>query len=157
MIKRIRRKAAALWENQDGSEAIEMVWSTATLASFILIGLMFLTYVVELNLVNTATKRVVRNIEVTGAVSTHEMNRIFNDFLGPTTSLTDRKIEISNVEYCQGNKIQLKDTFRCTGSATYVVPLIEPGHFSEFKISLPIKTAVSGMSECYWSLPSNGG
>ena len=102
-------------ENKSGSEVIEMVWTTMMLVCFIMIGLMLLTYVMQLTIVNTATKKVVREIEVTGQATQSTMNARFNEMLGTSDQLTDRSVSISNVSYVDGtNKIQLKRTFMVT-------------------------------------------
>ena len=117
-----------------------------------MIALMFLTYVMELNLVNTATKKVVRQIEVTGIAQSSRMSSTFNNMLGTNTQLTNRDVKISNVSYhaSGAGHIQLKDTFRVTGTCVYNVKLINPGSFDGYTIRMPIKTTVSGISEVYW-------
>lgn len=146
LFERIKRKTSAFRDDTEGSEAIEMVTTVAMLVVFIMIGIMFLTYVVNLNLVNTATKQVVRSIEVTGVANQMQMRDRFNEFLGSNPQLTDRRVELKNAS--PGN-IQLKQTFQVVGSCTYRVPLINPGSFDGYTITLPIKTTVAGMSEVY--------
>ena len=152
MLERIKRKVKNFHADTNGSEAIEMVSTTAMLICFIMIALMFLTYVMELNLVNTATKKVVRQIEVTGIAQNSRMTSTFNSMLGANAQLTNRNVSISNVTYHSSGAghIQLKDTFRVTGTCVYNVKLINPGNFEGYTIRMPIKTTVSGISEVYW-------
>ena len=151
MLYKLRKKLRTFHKNTDGSEAIEMLSTTAMLVCFILIGLMFLTYVMELTMVNTATKKVVREIEVTGVANQSTMSSRFDEMLGSSTQLKDRSVSISNVTFEGGtNRIQLKRTFMVTGKCTYTVSLINPGHITGWSIDMPIVTRVSGMSEVYW-------
>ena len=58
MLYKWKKKLRAFHEDTDGSEVVEMVWTTMTLVCFIMIGLMLLSYVMQLTVVNTATKTV---------------------------------------------------------------------------------------------------
>ena len=151
MLYKWKKKLLAFHKDTDGSEVMEMVSTTIMLVCFIMIGLMFLTYVMQLTVVNTATKKVVREIEVTGQATQSAMNDRFNEMLGTSAQLTDRSVSISNVSYMDGiSKIQLKRTFMVTGKCTYKVTLINPGNITGWSIDLPIVSRVSGMSEVYW-------
>lgn len=152
MIHRIWKRLRAFHNDTGGSEAVEMVSTTAMLMCFILIAMSMLSYVMELNLVNTATKRVVRQIEVTGVANASTMSSTFNQMLGSSTQLANREVKISDVTYHSSGTghIQLKDTFKVTGSCVYNIKLINPGNFSGYTISMPIKTSVTGISEVYW-------
>ena len=151
MLYKWKKKLRAVHEDTDGSEVVEMVWTTMTLVCFIMIGLMLLTYVMQLTVVNTATKKVVREIEVTGQATQSTMNARFNEMLGTSAQLTDRSVSISNVSYVDGtSQIQLKRTFMVTGKCTYKVTLVNPGNITGWSIDMPIVSRVSGMSEHYW-------
>lgn len=151
MLYKLGKKLRAFHKDTDGSEAIEMLSTTAMLVCFILIGLMFLSYVMQLTMVNTATKKVVREIEVTGIANQTTMSSQFNEMLGSSTQLKDRSVSISNVTFESGTeRIQLKRTFMVTGKCTYTVSLINPGHITGWSIDMPIVSRVSGMSEMYW-------
>lgn len=151
MLYKWKKKLRKFHQNTDGSEVIEMVWTTMMLVCFIMIGLMLLTYVMQLTVVNTATKKVVREIEVTGQATQSTMNARFNEMLGSSDQLKDRSVSISNVSFMSGtNHIQLKHTFMVTGKCTYTVSLINPGNITEVSIDMPIVSRVSGMSEWYW-------
>lgn len=154
LFSRIKRRLMAFRDDKGGSEATEMVATTAMLVVFIMVGIMFLSYIVELNLVNTATKKVVRGIEITGIANQSTMESNFEHFVGNNPQLLDRKVRISNVTYISGNKIQLKQTFRVTGSCTYRITLINPGSFTGYVIDMPISSTIAGMSEVYWPTTS---
>lgn len=143
-------KVKALVSDKKGSEAIEMVTTSAMMIALIIVGLMILSYAIEWNNVSFAAKRVCRNIEVTGQVS--DIQSKFNTLIGSTSTVTDRSIEVNNVEYfdAASKKIQLKKTFRLSATVTYNIPLINPGSFTGITVRMPIKTSVTGMSEVYW-------
>lgn len=153
LLSRIKKRLIAFRDAKGGSEATEMVATTAMLVVFIMVGIMFLSYVMEVSLVNTATKKVVRGIEITGIANQSIMDTNFDHFLGNNPQLLNKKVRISNVTYVSGNKIQLKQTFRVTGSCTYRITLINPGSFTGYSLDLPISSSISGMSEVYW--PTN--
>lgn len=144
----------AMWSNKQGSEAMEMVSTAAMLLALILSALMILSFMVEVNIVHTATKRVVRNIETTGIASSSAMQTEFDRILGSSALLQNRDVSISNTTFVAGDAsyghIQLKRTFKVTGSCVFEIPLVNPGGITAFSIKLPIKTAVTGMSEVYW-------
>lgn len=143
-------KAKALVSDKKGSEAIEMVATTAMMIALIMVGLMILSYAVEWNTISFAAKRVCRDIEVSGQVT--DIQSKFDSLIGNSDLITDRNIEVNNVEYFDAGAktIQLKKTFRLSASVTYNIPLVKPGTLSGFSIQLPIKTSVTGMSEVYW-------
>lgn len=155
MLSKLKTKLRTFRADTNGSEAIEMVTTTAMLVLFIMIAIMFLSYIMQLNLVNTATKKVVRQIEVTGIANQSTMESSFDRFLGSSNQMVNRQVSISNVSYKDAGRrtIQLKSTFRVTGSCTYIIQLINPGSYTGFKIELPIISTVSGMSEVYWADP----
>lgn len=144
----------AIWKNEQGSEATEMVATMAMLLALILSALMILSYVVEYNAVHTATKRLTRGVETTGIVSAPTMRADFNRMLGSSSLLQNRSVEITNATYVYGNAnyghIQLKRTFKVTGSCVFEIPLVNPGGITAFSIRLPISASVTGMSEVYW-------
>lgn len=155
MLKNTRDKIKAFICDTSGSDTIEMIYSTAAMVAFILVGLVFFTYLVELNQCNTATKRVVREIEVTGEANASRMDSTFDYYMGGGRSISNKKVKISGVSYISGRRIQLMDVFTVTGSCDYRLTLMNPGNYSGFTIDIPIVSRVSGMSEVYWR-PSRG-
>ena len=63
MFHSIKSKIHSFSKDTNGSEAVEMVWSTAMLVFFVMVALAFLVYVLELTMVNSATKSAVRMAE----------------------------------------------------------------------------------------------
>lgn len=148
MIKSRKKKIVQFYNDKDGSEAVEMVTTTAMLVFFIIIAISIFSYVIQLNNVNYATKQVARQVEVSGTYNQSRAQSLFDSCT--STSLENKKVSISNVSFVHGNKIQLKDTFRITGKCTYVIQLINPGSFTGYKVIMPITCVVTGMSEVYW-------
>ena len=150
MFHSIKRKIHSFSKDTNGGEAVEMVWSTAMLVFFVMVALAFLVYVLELTMVNSATKSAVRMAETSGIVDQRAMEAQFNSFMGDSTQLIDRKLEVKDVEYFSDNKVQLKDTFTVVGSCTYRINFLSANPYGIFKIDLPLASSVVGMSERYW-------
>lgn len=147
MLQKIKKTAKKLAKATGGSDTTEMLMTTAMTIVFILVAMMFMTYIIEVTIVNTATKKVVRSIETTGIVDRTVLTQKFNSYLGNSPQIQDKKLDFSEVG---GSNVNLKGLFKVTGSCTYVVPLINPGNFEGYSIRVPIKTTVTGMSEVYF-------
>ena len=147
--------------DRDGSEAVEMVYTTASLMAFILVALMVFSYVFAQYQVTMVTRRICRNIEVTGQVPRElEMLETFKDFLsGECFSRGSHEISVYDVHvphiddedrYIRDRQIQLTGTFTVTGKCEYVIQLLNPGSFTGYSIKLPLASTVTGMSEVYF-------
>ena len=147
-----KKKLAGFTKDRTGSDAVEMVSTTAMLMIMILIILMILIYVLEFNMVNFATKKCARTIETSGTVNMTTITNMYKEALGSTQYLpvTERKISVEADYIDSYRHIQLKDTFDVYGEAVYRVHVIRPGLYSGFHLDLPIKTHVVGMSEVYF-------
>lgn len=150
MFRTLRKKIHSFAKDTSGSEAVEMVWSTAMLVFFVMVALTFLIYVLELTMVNSATKSAARMAESSGMIDMPAMEAQFNSFLGNSSQLVDRNLEVRNVNYFSDNKVQLKDTFTVIGSCTYRINFLSSNPYGLFRIDLPIASSVVGMSERYW-------
>ena len=160
MNRNMRQKVHDFIKDRDGSEAVEMVYTTASLLAFILVALMVFSYVFAQYQVTMATRRICRNIEVTGQVPRDsEMLETFKGFLsGECFSRNSHEICISNVNvpredadrYRSRRQIQLTGTFTITGKCKYVIQLLNPGSFTGYSIKLPLASTVTGMSEVYF-------
>lgn len=150
-ILRAKSRVIDFIKDERGSEATEMVYTTAQMMIFVMCALMILVYIVEANAVHFATRRVTRNIETSGVVQMEAMRNLYISTLGDTEFLpkSERKLTV-NARYKSGNKIQLKNTFEVIGDAVYRVHLIKPGVYEGFKLDLPIRVTITGMSEVYW-------
>jgi len=165
MLKaKIKHFLASFVRNISGSEAIEMVTTTAMITSFVIIAFMFFTYVFEVNMCAYATRQVVHDIEVSGQVNQTQIENTFNSILGGSGSLYKKEIRVTKADYIAGTKnIQVKNrygnpgVFTVVGSCTYRLQLINPGRFDGFCcIEFPIQTEQRGMSEVYWTEKSGG-
>lgn len=153
MWKKLKTKAATFWSDEGGSESIEFLFASASMFGLILVAFIIFSYAVELNLVNTAVKRVAREVEVAGKYSTTTMNSNFKSYVGSSESLTydHEPVRIYDIKgSLPGNKIQLKGTFKVEGKVTFEIPVIHPLGYAGFNIDLPLQSTVSGMSEVYW-------
>lgn len=146
-LKQMKKGIASFFKNREGSDSLEFVWTTAMLCTFILVALLCLTYVMELNTVNFATKKVVREIETTGVVNQARMDQIFGQYVGRSSQIRNKTVTCDKPD---GTEIPLTRTFWVVGSCIYDVPLIKPGNFDGFTISMPIASRVGGMSEVYF-------
>lgn len=160
---KIKHFLASFVRNISGSEAIEMVTTTAMITSFVIIAFMFFTYVFEVNMCAYATRQVVHDIEVSGQVNQTQIENTFNSILGGSGSLYNKEIRVTKADYIAGTKnIQVKNrygnlgVFTVVGSCTYRLQLINPGRFDGFYIEFPIQTEQRGMSEVYWTEKSGG-
>lgn len=141
--------------NRSGSEAVEMVYSTAMLLVMIMCALMILTYALQVNRVSYAAKRIARAIEVGGTANQVEMNNLLDSLLpnhedlGATVVVPD-----SSVSYFDAGakKIQLRQKFKVVVTANYNLTLMNPGFGSNAALhyALPIRVSVNGQSEVYW-------
>ena len=151
---KIRQKLRDFWKEREGSDTVEMINSIAILLLMILVLLMTLVYVLEWNMVAVATRRVVREIEVSGIASNSQMDATFRSNLG-SMYLENLEVSISDVTYHASGSghIQLMDTFKVTGKASYRIRFIQPGVFEGYYFDFPICCVTTGMSEVYWRTP----
>jgi hypothetical protein len=88
----------------------------------------------------------VRSIEITGVYGETETRSLIDRLAG--SGLEDIDVQV-DAAYFSGKKIQLRQTFSVTLSATYEITILELGG-TPVVIDLPIKVKVSGMSEVFW-------
>ena len=143
MLKKFARR---IWRAKSGSDTVEMIGVVFMLCAFILIGLMLLSYVMEVNIVNMAARQGARNIETSGIADVGRANSEFRTFLGGNPHLSNFNVTLNT-----SGQIQLTNTFTLVAECSYDIPLVNPGNFSGYTLHLPIKIRSSGMSEVYWS------
>ena len=153
----LQQKAKHFISDKNGSDATEMVVTTAMLAVFIMLCLMILIYILEANMVHFATLKVTRNIETLGYYTDAGAQDMYVKALGETEYLPKAKRVIKirtnplfSFKSGSQTRIKLKGTFDVTGEAVYRVKVVHPGVFDGFNIDLPIKVNITGMSEKYW-------
>ena len=155
----IRRKAAVFVRDKDGSDTVEMVATTTMLVAFILVAFLFFAYIFEVELCASATRRVVRDVEVAGVIDPDKINESFKKYLtGSDEVLRKKEAKVIRATLIDGtNHIQLEDTFTSMGSCEYRLRLINPGSYEEgFCVYIPINTEQRGMSEVFWLKGSGG-
>jgi len=114
----------------------------ATVMSFLSI---FTTY---LNL-NHVCRRVVRVVELEGQVSDKAYDVFYR--LKQQTGLSP-EMTVEDVQYCDGQKIQLRNTFTVMMEYSHPFTIFTPSFAPPVQINIPMKVSITGMSEKYWKL-----
>lgn len=138
-----------LLTNQSGSSYFDLMVKTLVVITLMLTVISFLSvFTTYLNL-NHICRRVVRVVELEGQVS-DRANDVFYRLKQQTGLSPDMTVE--DVEYCDGQKIQLRDTFTVTMTYSYTFTIFAPSFAPPVEIQIPMKVSISGMSEHYWKL-----
>lgn len=139
-----------LLSNRSGSSYFDLMVKTLVVITLMLTVISFLSvFTTYLNL-NHICRRVVRVVELEGQVS-NRANDIFYRLKQQTGLSPDMTVE--DVEYCDGQKIQLRDAFTITMTYRYPFTVFTPSFAPPVEIQIPMKVSISGMSEHYWKLP----
>ncbi len=106
----------------------------------------FTTY---LNL-NYAARRVVREIEISGQV-TSDTYSLYSD-MKANTNIPDTATMSVNASYFNAaqKKIQLRDTFTVTCTANYRINVFTPKGGTPVGFDIPLRVRLTGMSEKFW-------
>lgn len=115
----------------------------ATVISFLSV---FTAY---LNL-NHVCRRVVRVVELEGQVSDRAYDVFYR--LKQQTGISP-EMAVEDVEYCEDQKIQLRDNFTVTMRYSHPFTVLTPSFAPPVEIQIPMKVSITGMSEKYWKLP----
>lgn len=135
--------------NKTGSSYFDLIIKTLVVLSLMVTVLSFLSiFTTYLNLSHIC-RRVVRVVELEGQVSDRAEDVFYR--LKQQTGLTP-EMTVENVEYCEDQKIQLRDTFTVTMTYSYPFTIFTPSFAPPVKIQIPMKTSITGMSEKYWKL-----
>jgi hypothetical protein len=125
-----------------------MIVKTLIVVVFLLTVIGFYNIFIRYQNVNYAAKRVARAIEIEGQVNgsvTSLFNRL-NSELGINASF-----RVINTSYFDASrKIQLRDTFTVEVTASYGFQILNPTFAPPVVINIPIRVAITGMSEVYW-------
>lgn len=148
------RSVRSFVKSEKGSEAVEMVASTAFICIMLMSLMMILTYAIQLNQVSYAAKRIVRGIEISGMANKKELEDSLGTFIHNKDAL---KLEIK-ADAPDGwyggtdDKIQLRNHVVVTIEGSYPLLLANPGFGDNmlWELRLPIRVAVSGQVERYW-------
>lgn len=138
-----------LLSNKKGSSYFDLMIKTLVVLSLMVTVMSFLSvFTTYLNL-NHVCRRVVRVVELEGQVSDRAEDVFYR--LKQQTGLSP-EMTIENVEYCEDQKIQLRDTFTITMTYSYPFTIFTPSFAPPVKIQIPMKVSITGMSEKYWKL-----
>lgn len=142
----------SLWNDRDGSEAIEMVYNMVALVFLVLSTLLIIGYALQTNQVSYAAQRIARSIEVSGEAKQTEVDALLYKLL-PNASDIDARASVTADNWVDVSEatIQLRDKFTVDVTANYHVTLINPGFGDAMDPwSIPIRVKVNGQSEIYW-------
>ena len=137
--KKSRRMSAFLKANKKGSAYYEIIVKTLVFITMIATAISFFSiFTVYLNL-NYTCRRVVREIEISGQV-TSETN------IG---SEADMSVSANYFNAAQ-KKIQLRNTFDVICTTNYRFDVFTPLGSKPVGFDIPMKVKLTGMSEKYW-------
>ena len=139
-----------LLSDRQGSAYFELMIKTLVVLTLMVTVISFLNvFTTYLNL-NHVCRRVVRVVELEGQVSDKAYDTFYR--LKQQTGLSPDMV-IEDVEYCDGQKIQLRDTFTITMTYRYPFTIFTPSFAPPLEVEIPMKVSITGMSEHYWKLP----
>lgn len=136
-------------KDRNGSEVVEMVYSTFFLLCILLAALLILTYAIQVNQVSYAAKRLTRWVEVRGYYNQTELQTSLGEFL-PNRDELGARVNVSANFLNTGGAIQLREPFTLTVRANYKITILNAGDGNPIQVTLPIKVVVKGQSEIYW-------
>ena len=136
----MKKKASAIYE---------IILKTLVFMTLIATAISFFgVFTMYLNL-NYAARRVVREIEISGKVSTDTYD-LFDDLKthtnigGATMSVTASYFDVAD------KKIQLRDTFTVVCRSNYRINVFTPIGGTPVGFDIPLKISLAGMSERFW-------
>ena len=139
-----------LLSDRKGSSYFELMIQTLVVITLMVTVMSFLSiFTTYLNL-NHVCRRVVRIVELDGQVSDQANDTFYK--LKQQTGLSP-EMTVEDVEYCEDQKIQLRDTFTITMTYSYPFTIFTPSFAPPVVIQIPMKVSIEGMSEHYWKLP----
>lgn len=139
-----------LLANRQGSSYFDLMIKTLVVITLMLTVMSFLSiFTTYLNL-NYVCRRVVRVVELEGEVSDRAYDVFYR--LKQQTGLSP-EMTVDEVDYCEDQKIQLRDTFTITLTDSYSFTIFTPSFAPPVVIQIPMKVSITGMSEHYWKLP----
>lgn len=142
----VMRKLKSLLRDKQGDEAVSFLLTTAMLVFIFAALVSALIYIMQYYNASYICRRVVRSIEITGQYDETETKNIVKDISNP--GLENIDIQVDAVYFTE-EKIQLRQTFSVTLSASYKITILQMGS-KPLDLSLPIRVKVIGMSETYY-------
>lgn len=140
-VKTLKKRASAVYE---------IILKTLVFMTLIATAISFFgVFTSYLNL-NYAARRVVREIEISGKVSTDTYN-LFNN-MKTNTNIGDSASMSVSASYFDvtSRKIQLRDTFTVTCRSSYRINVFTPVGGTPVGFDIPLKISLTGMSEKFW-------
>ncbi|MBS7306101.1 MAG: DUF4320 family protein [Lachnospiraceae bacterium] len=109
----------------------------------------FGVFTMYLNL-NYTARRVVREIEISGEVSTDTYD-LFNDLKASTNIGSGATMSVTASYFdAAARKIQLRDTFTVVCRSNYRINVFTPVGGTPVGFDIPLKISLAGMSEKFW-------
>jgi len=139
-------KVRKILRRKDGSSAVEFIFTSAVLILVFAMLVSAMVYVMQYYNAAFITRKVVRNIEVTGQYDSVAANRLAREMGGD--AFENLRIDVS-AKYFKSRKIQLRDDFTVRLRAEYTIPIMRFGKSTQY-VRLPIDVELQGMSEVYW-------
>jgi hypothetical protein len=141
-------KIRSLLRQRKGDEAVSFLLTTAMLVFVFATLVSAMIFIMQYYNASYICRRVVRSIEIAGVYDEAATMNLVNNM--KSTGLENINIQV-DAAYCDGRKIQLRQTFSVMLTAQYRITILELGE-NPVVISLPIKVKVGGMSEVFWKL-----
>lgn len=142
VVKKIR----GLLRQKKGDEAVSFLLTTALLVLIFVTLISAMIYIMQYYNASYLCRRVVRGIEITGVYDETKTRDIIDQM--KSSDLKDIDVQV-DASYFSGRKIQLRQTFSVTLTASYKITILELGK-NPIVMNLPIRVKVAGMSEVYW-------
>ena len=120
MAARLRR----LLRRKDGDSAVEFIMTSAVLILVFAMLVSALVYVIQYYNASFICRKVVRSNEVSAQYNAAEVNNLVDDLGGD--ALTNLRVSVS-ASYFSGRKIQLRNSFTVTLTATYRIAILRFG------------------------------
>lgn len=139
-------KIRSLLRQKKGDEAVSFLLTTAMLVLIFVTLISAMIYIMQYYDASYLCRRVVRSIEITGVYDETETRDIIDRM--KNSDLEDLDVQV-DATYFSGKKIQLRQTFSVTLTASYRITILELGE-NPLVMNLPIRVKVAGMSEVYW-------
>ena len=139
-------KIRSLLRQKKGDEAVSFLLTTAMLVLIFVTLISAMIYIMQYYDASYMCRRVVRSIEITGVYDETETRDIIDRM--KNSDLEDLDVQV-DATYFSGKKIQLRQTFSVTLTASYKITILELGE-NPIVMNLPIRVKVAGMSEVYW-------
>lgn len=138
-----------LISDKKGSSYFDLMIKTLVVITLMVTVMSFLSiFTTYLNL-NHVCRRVVRVVELEGQVSDKAYDVFYR--LKQQTGLSP-EMTVEDVQYCDGQKIQLRDTFTVTMEYSHPFTIFMPSFAPPVQIMIPMRVSITGMSEKYWKL-----